>query len=107
MPRGVYDRKPRVEAEAPQEPANDEVLIAIHQGVHVRMPRTRHPIQPRGTGVITQLDENGYAHVFVYPSDMMTQQLIRLPHISIAAPGEGWFVASADFGKWDEPPEAV
>ena len=91
---------------APKKPNGSKgAAFAIHDGVHLRMPASRHPIQQRGTGVISDVHEDGTATINVYASSLMSAMPIKLPHISVAAPGAGWFVPTRDLDKYEEPPE--
>ena len=63
--------------------------------VHCKLPAAQHPVQPESTGVISHV-RGDEAVVFVYPSEVVPNVSLPLPHRSKAVNGSGW---------WDVPPK--
>ena len=66
----------------------------VHQGVNVKLPASQHPVMPESTGVISHVQADGLAVVFVYPSETVPNVSLPLPHKSKATATSGW---------WDAP----
>ena len=68
---------------------------ALHMGVEVKLPRRQHESMPMGRGLITDIHTNGKVDVWVYPSETLSGQHVRVPGRPAATADSGWWEPTA------------